>query len=319
MKVELRLVEPRTSSLAKAIMVFGVDFEANPDRNQLTAGSWKSGSHGLRRYPGNLFRLAATLWIAVFSLAPEVAEAQENPILETLIPADESLDWRLEVRSAPGCEICAPLVQLQLRQQVKTPTQCSLLNSPLPNGFELPNWSVIDYRQNVELLKRAVIETQWSNYHGIGFLRRTMQGATPDALRAAFWERFSTPILALFESGAARMETAEFDVDGTKTTLFRISQVEVVNHETFEGPWRVVTCDDNEQNIATYVFVTDERLERVLARFARNWMTILNYHGSTYLWHRALGSGFVLALHRTKQDFDVTTELHTAYWYSRTK
>jgi hypothetical protein len=146
-----------------------------------------------------------------------------------------------------------------------------------------------------------------------------MRGATPDTLRAAFWERFSTPILALFENGAARMETAEFDVDGKSTTLFRISQVEAVNHETFEGPWRVVTCDGNGQNIATYVFATDDDLGRMLAHYARDWMTILNYRGKTYLWHRSFSDGYVLRLTRAKPEFNVTTELYSAYWYSRTK
>lgn len=259
------------------------------------------------------------LWAAVAFLNATFAIAQENPIVESLIPKDQSLNWRLEVRRAPNCVICEPVIQMAVEKNSAKPTQCSLLSPPVPEGFELPAWTEIDYRQNIELLRTAVIETEWSNRHGIGFLRRSMPTAAPDQLRTMFWDRFSKPILTLFEQGSAHLERTDFTIDGKQTTLFRVSQVEPINSDTYEGPWRVTTCDESGSYAAHYVFAADPNLGRVLARYARQWMTILNYRGSTYLWHRAFSSGFVLSLARSNDDMNVTTELYLAYWYSRSK
>lgn len=257
-------------------------------------------------------------FIALALLTTGVAIAQENAIEETLVPQDESLNWRLEVRKTPDCIICDAIIQIALNQNSQTPTQCSLLDPPLPAGFELPTWSVLDYRQNLELLKRAVYQTEASNSGGAGFLRKLTPNATPEEIRAAFWDRFSEPILALFERGDARLETANFSIAGKHETLFRINQIEPVR-DTYDGDWRTTTCDQNGKYPSHYVFATESELEQVLSHYARTGMTILNYRDATYLWRRASTGGAVLALARSGNNDLSKTVLSFSYWLSRAK
>lgn len=265
------------------------------------------------------FQLASVAVLSVMVLSVAQAFAQEDPVLETLTPRDQSLDWRLEVKSVQECDVCAPIVQMAMEQQDAQPTQCALLQPPLPRGIELPVWTEVDYRQHLDLLREALIETQWSNRHAIGFLRRLQPDAQPSELRRVFWERFSQPILALFENGSAHLETANFSVDGQQEVVFRTSQVKPVDGETYLGPWQIATCDEGGAYPAYYVFAEDPELYRALRRYAREWMTLLNYGDATYLWRRAISSGFVLSLTRARPEWVIKTEMYFAYRYARPK
>ena len=256
----------------------------------------------------------------------------------TLTPADSASNWSLVARKGICARpVCALMTDLTMHQTTPRPNVCGLLNKPeaRTRGIQLPLWQRQNYRDHLDEIKEAILQD--NTMFRIGAVGKQIGPREYEELKAQFWSRFGTAIMALFETGGASYETTQFDFDDddVPNSLYRISQVDPVTLEPARNPrvptpnsaWRQATCDEEGTVPLYHVFLAaDEelRLPHNYLNYVSAWLKqsgssteVFRFDGRSFLLKAQQRSTSLAETDRARGDNFLAREIWEASFYGR--